>query len=77
MLTALVTVIFGLRTKNKEDGDFSAFIKNPQVMSVKEAITYRNKIIEVHGDIEEYPRNDGRIAYEIVVSSKDQIKIKE
>lgn len=63
--------------KNKEDGDFSAFIKNPQVMSVKEAITYRNKIIEVHGDIEEYPRNDGRITYEIVVSSKNQIKIKE
>ncbi len=46
-------------------------------MSVKEAITYRNKIIEVHGDIEEYPRNDGRITYEIVVSSKNQIKIKE
>lgn len=62
---------------DKKNGNFSAFIKSSKVMSVKEARDYRNKTIEVHGDIEEYKHDDGRITYEIIVGSKNQIKIKK
>ena len=62
---------------DKKNGSFSAFIKDSKVMSVEEAREYRNKTIEVHGDITEYKNDDGSITYEIIVGSKDQIKIKE
>lgn len=62
---------------DKKNGNFSAFIKSDKVMSIEEARSYRNKTIEVHGDVIEYKNKDGRVTYEIVVGSKDQIKIKE
>lgn len=72
------TTNYGYKWINdKKNGSFSAFIKDDSVMSSEEARGYRNKTIEVHGDITEYKNDDGSVTYEIIVGSKDQIKIKE
>lgn len=60
---------------NKKGSNFSAFVQDDDVISRQEAYDYRNKTIEVHGDIVEYD-NDGKINYQINIGSKDQIKIK-
>lgn len=60
---------------DKKGSNFSAFVQDDKVISRQEAYDYRNKTIEVHGDITEYD-NDGKVNYQIKIGSKDQIKIK-
>lgn len=60
---------------DKKGSNFSAFVQDNKVISRQEAYDYRNKTIEVHGDITEYD-NDGKVNYQIKIGSKDQIKIK-
>ena len=60
---------------DKKGSNFSAFVQDDKVISRQEAYDYRNKKIEVHGDITEYD-NDGKVNYQIKIGSKDQIKIK-
>ena len=62
---------------DKKNGDFSAFVRSKNIMTDSEARMYENKTVEVHGDLIKYEYKDGKVIQEIIIESKDQIKIIE